>query len=800
MRKLITRLSLLLVIAFGMAAVAFAQNARISGKVTDPHGSVVVGAEVQVINLSTGNKFVTKTGNDGAYNAPFLPAGHYQIIVSAKGFSQASKGDLAISDGQVSVYDAKLTIGAVSEQVTVKGTTESISNANPKAKIGPWSDTAIQDLPYAMTVLPSQLLENLQAWSQDDAFKVVPEITNWNPSLGNEGNGFAYLRGFPVSSQTYMAGTTYDGLLGQVGGTMGITTEDKERVEVLSGVNGFLYGIGSVGGNINYVLKRPTDVPYYSVTAGSNAGENGYLHVDFSGPLTKIASYRFNGVFQNGATSIIGQNIKRNLIAPVIDLHLLRNLFVQLNYAHSDEIVNGTTPAFGYTSDVTIYPKAPDPSRVGFPSWTVFSDHTDTAGVKAVWDINQILTLRSAYAYTREWTPSYASVRANIIDNAGDIKIHPTSWNDQYVYKDHSAYMFLDAKFKTGRIQHNVTTGFTGWYQPFMVEGPIFISSGPATTTFYNMVNFAEPSYSYGVQQPYVDNHFYTENYMVGDQIALNSKLFLMAGGNYVITKDTYFLSPGVTYPPASYSASKFTPSASLVYKPVSQITTYFTYQQSLQPGQSVLNGYGLTYTNAPSVLPPYLGHQYELGVKATVAPGVLLTAALFDIDKANIYTLFNSDGTATVVESGRQVNKGVELTASGKVRHDLTILGGITLLDPKITNDPSNPKNNGQNAATTASASGKLYAEYSIPEVKNFIVNGGIRYSGSMWINLPNTLSIPAYSVEDLGARYASKISENKALTYRFNINNVTNKAYWQGGSYLGAPRTFMGTVQLQF
>jgi iron complex outermembrane receptor protein len=319
-------------------------------------------------------------------------------------------------------------------------------------------------------------------------------------------------------------------------------------------------------------------------------------------------------------------------------------------------------------------------------------------------------------------------------------------------------------------------------------------------TTFYNMVNFAEPSYSYGVQQPYVDNHFYTENYMVGDQIKLNAQWALLAGGNFVVTKDTYFLSPGVTYPPASYNASKLTPSASLIYKPVNNVTTYFTYQQSLQPGQSVLNGYGVTYTNAPSVLPPYLGHQYELGVKATIAPGILLTAALFDIDKANIYTINNSDGTETVAESGRQVNKGVELTASGKVQRGLTILGGITLLNPKITNDPQNTTYNGQNAATTASASGKLYAEYAIPRVKDFMVNGGIRYSGSMWIDFPNTLSIPAYSVEDFGARYTSKLSEISALTYRFNINNLTNKAYWQGGSYLGAPRTVLGTIQLQF
>jgi outer membrane receptor protein involved in Fe transport len=39
-----------------------------------------------------------------------------------------------------------------------------------------------------------------------------------------------------------------------------------------------------------------------------------------------------------------------------------------------------------------------------------------------------------------------------------------------------------------------------------------------------------------------------------------------------------------------------------------------------------------------------------------------------------------------------------------------------------------------------------------------------------------------------------------DKPLTFRFNVNNVTNKAYWQANSYAGLPRTILATAQYQF
>ena len=124
-----------------------------------------------------------------------------------------------------------------------------------------WGDLPLQDTPYSITVVPSPLIENLQAYSIDDLVKVIPQVTNAVPLQNINGNSMLYLRGFEITQFTNNSGVTYDGMLGGAGGMFYTSLEDKERVEVLSGVNGFLYGTGSVGGNINYVLKRPTATP-----------------------------------------------------------------------------------------------------------------------------------------------------------------------------------------------------------------------------------------------------------------------------------------------------------------------------------------------------------------------------------------------------------------------------------------------------------------------------------------------------------------------------------------------------------
>jgi len=68
------------IVGFALLSLpALAQNGQITGTAKDQHGAAVVGAGVQVMNLSIGNKFVIKTGSDGIYSINRLAPGKYKL-------------------------------------------------------------------------------------------------------------------------------------------------------------------------------------------------------------------------------------------------------------------------------------------------------------------------------------------------------------------------------------------------------------------------------------------------------------------------------------------------------------------------------------------------------------------------------------------------------------------------------------------------------------------------------------------------------------------------------------------------
>ena len=131
-------------------------------------------------------------------------------------------------------------------------------------------------------------------------------------------------------------------------------------------------------------------------------------------------------------------------------------------------------------------------------------------------------------------------------------------------------------------------------------------------------------------------------------------------------------------------------PNISLIYKPLPWLTTYATYIEGLQAGGTAPN----TAINYGEMFAPQVSKQYEVGAKATVGE-TLLTLALFNIEKPNGYI----NQFRVYSEDGKQVNNGLEFSVTGKVTPELTVIGGFTLLDPKIKD--SSVKANDGNAPT---------------------------------------------------------------------------------------------------
>src|SRR5205085_4199171 len=61
------------------------------------------------------------TSEKGLYRAPLLPLGKYRVVAELQGFKKFEGTDIQLSVGQTAVVNATLTVGALSETITVSG-------------------------------------------------------------------------------------------------------------------------------------------------------------------------------------------------------------------------------------------------------------------------------------------------------------------------------------------------------------------------------------------------------------------------------------------------------------------------------------------------------------------------------------------------------------------------------------------------------------------------------------------------------------------------------------------------------
>lgn len=109
---------------FGASVLAFGQNARFSGQVSDQQSAVIPNASVRAINQDSHLSSVSKSDEQGNYTIPFLPAGHYKIEVQASGFNPSLSRDIVLAAGQTYLYNIQLAIASTQSTVNVDTNSE----------------------------------------------------------------------------------------------------------------------------------------------------------------------------------------------------------------------------------------------------------------------------------------------------------------------------------------------------------------------------------------------------------------------------------------------------------------------------------------------------------------------------------------------------------------------------------------------------------------------------------------------------------------------------------------------------
>ena len=117
-RLLILPLPAVLLLVLNISA--FGQStATLQGRVVDPSGAVVPNARIAVRDQATGVERTAQSDSDGNYQVAALPPGAYQVEIQAQGFQTQVIHDLKLEVARTETQDFHLTVGAVTQEVTV---------------------------------------------------------------------------------------------------------------------------------------------------------------------------------------------------------------------------------------------------------------------------------------------------------------------------------------------------------------------------------------------------------------------------------------------------------------------------------------------------------------------------------------------------------------------------------------------------------------------------------------------------------------------------------------------------------
>jgi hypothetical protein len=245
-----------------------AVTSSILGTVTDSQGGVIAGAEVTLLNESTGDQRTLPTNAGGNFTFPALVIGRYTVRVQAKGFEKLEKkGNVLTADERLSVGTLLLTVGAVTETVTVQAQALTVQTASAESS----------------ALLDSTQMSNLSQRGRDvaDMLRILPGVStaaieDESISPGGQGSTIPNIGGVSGSYGTM----TLDGENGADAGTqsaytLSVSPDAISEVKVL--LNSYQAEYGHSGGAIiNIVTKSGTkdfhgSVYWYKRHEGLNA-------------------------------------------------------------------------------------------------------------------------------------------------------------------------------------------------------------------------------------------------------------------------------------------------------------------------------------------------------------------------------------------------------------------------------------------------------------------------------------------------------------------------------------------------
>lgn len=650
------------------------------------------------------------------------------------------------------------------------------------------------DTPVAISAFSGEALESLNAANLADVGKYVPNLNISRYGVGNPSQAAVFIRGIGLQDHLITTdpgvGVYLDGVyLGrQLGSNLSLI--NIERIEVLRGPQGTLYGRNTLGGAINIVTRQPGTAEGVQIDAqvGTRGRVNGGFYADtrLSPDLAVSVSGSFrkrNGVGDavniTDPSARIGEEEQLSGRAaakwtPTDSFSILASVdFTRARDGQSPYLVDIYDEGNPISSDDLV---APDDSGTSVPGLESTSLDLFGSSVTAELALSQQISAKFITSYRK--TKYTAGLADN--DTTALLSVFPEKGAAEQV----STELQVNGDFD----RLNIVAGIYYYHEKGTNDSEpnyFFFSEG------YYHVRQVTKSYA-----AYANGSF-----DITDRLAVGAGL-RYSNDDKTGTADFSGFPAPVTLK-AGYDA--VTAEGDISYKISSDMSVYGTVQLGYQPGSFTPRPFGGPASFNAS--PKTTATNYEIGFKGKITPDwtVLLSAFTTDYkDRGLPYSFINANGFNTVIIAADARARGIEAETTLALG-GLRLKGSIGYLDSEITSVNSLPPAffptggtpvAGAPTALSPKVTGAAVASYTYPLASGAAITAQVDYS-----YLGKEYGQPvARSSELIDARNLLGFNlkfENAARDLSVSIygSNILNKVYDTGrldqGGFVGVVRS---------
>jgi iron complex outermembrane receptor protein len=768
---------------------AFSQSrTNFSGNVYNAQSQPLSGATVSLLNTN----YTVITNDAGMFTFKDVPAGRYTLRVSNVAYAAVNQ-QVVIGRDQL----VKITLNQVENRLD-----EVVVTAQKR-------EEEVQQVPISISTLSAKQVEEYRIWNLRDITAVVPNLYSANPGDNRNVTG---VRGVATTSYDPAIATYIDGV-----NQFGLDTYipqlfDVERVEVLRGPQGTLYGRNAMGGVINVITKQPTNKTEGFAQADFGSYGQQRYSLGFRTPLIKDKLFLgaaglyngFNGFYTNQFNnskldkqhSFTGNYYLKYLASQTLSLTLNVK-----NYANRN---NGPFALSSSPADAIATPFV-----VNQNATTKMIDNILNASLSANYT-GEGFNFTSSSTYQKNYRYYTVPIDGDFspLDGFSVINNYGKKFNKVEVATQ-------EFKFSSPASATNWkwTTGIYGFYRYSPTKTGTHYGAdagllGSPEINFTSINNNNERNYGaavYGQVVYSIDPKWDVTAGLRYDYERKKSRVMgelQPDGGDPLVTQND-------TASKASFKA--FTPKVSLAYHITEDNNLYASYSRGFRAG-------GITQLSSDPQQPPLRAYKpeysnnYELGSKNMFLDNRLrFNVALFYIliNNAQVPTLILPEAITVTQNAGKLSSKGAEaeLAATLLKGLDVSYNFGYTHARYKTLQVPNNGevvdlRDNKQVYTPNVTSMLALQYGYALDGSlqPRLIARGEWRYIGTQYFDLANQIEQKGYST--FNARVGISTKKFDLFVWGSNLSNkhYINYAYDFGASHLGNPRVYGITLKTNF